>query len=255
MTDENGPKSPEHEDPILTEARRAQTDPWVMYLVVRSDLERTPAQVLVAAARATVRCADELAGSDAHREAFAAWSARSFRKVSVRAKAKQWERLLREYPGACDEGAGEGFVRALVPRRRSENDGFLRALQVYTRADPWPADADAIGEPAEHAMAFVANPAVPMSLGKAVAQIGHAVLMSAWSPYARSTASASTAYERWRIAGYPVSILASRPERWREARAQEGSVVVRDAGITEVVPGSETVCATPPGASRAAQRE
>jgi peptidyl-tRNA hydrolase len=35
--------------------------------------------------------------------------------------------------------------------------------------------------------------------------------------------------------------------RWRDVRAVEGCAVVRDAGLTEVAPGTETVVALAPG--------
>lgn len=227
-----------NDDPAQVEARRAQTDPWVMYLVVRSDLERTPDEVLAAAAEATVRCTDTLSAAEAHREAFAEWSRRSFRKVSVRAKGKHWDRLVRDYAGASGSARGEPLVMALVPRKRSENDSFLRGLQVYNpevSAVIGTSDEDAL---APHTMCFALNPAVPMSLGKSVAQVGHAVLMCAWSAHARSHPDVIS---RWRNAGYPCAILPSTVERWDRFGAMGGCVTVRDAGLTEVAAGSETV--------------
>ncbi|MBL8682270.1 MAG: hypothetical protein JNK05_24090 [Myxococcales bacterium] len=232
-----------NDDSAQVEARRAQTDPWVMYLVVRSDLERTPDEVLVAAAEATVRCTDALGDVDAHREAFAEWSRRSFRKVSVRAKGKHWERLVRDYAGSVGSARGEPLVMALVPRRRSENDSFLRGLQVYNPEVVAPIGASHEDAIVPHAMCFVLNPSVPMSLGKSVAQVGHAVLMCAWSAFARGHPEP---FSRWRDTGYPSAILPSSAERWARFAATDGCVTVRDAGLTEVVAGSETVRAIPP---------
>jgi peptidyl-tRNA hydrolase len=227
-----------HDDPAHVEARKAQTDPWVMYLVVRSDLERTPDEVLVAAAEAAVRCTDTLGESEQHREAFGEWSQRSFRKVSVRAKGKHWERLLREYPGAPGHARGEPLVMALVPRRRSENDAFLRGLQVYNPAIAAPIGASREEELSPDVLCFVLNPSVPMSLGKSVAQVGHAVLMCAWSDSARADPEP---FVRWRAREYPCAILESTAERWQRFGASPRCATVRDAGLTEVVAGSETV--------------
>jgi peptidyl-tRNA hydrolase len=233
----------DRDDPAQIELRRAQRDPWVMYLVVRSDLERTSTEVLLAAAEATMRCADELASLDAHRDAFAQWSAQSFRKVSVRAKGRHWEKLVREYPGACGSARGEPLVRALVPRKRSENDAFLRGLQVYNPADASPVAGVDPSMIARSSMCFALHPRVSMTLGKSVAQVGHAVLLCAWSAFARANPAR---IDRWRAAGYPCAIAARDERSWRALRSIEGSIVVRDAGLTEVEPGSETVCAAPP---------
>jgi peptidyl-tRNA hydrolase len=216
-----------------------------MYLVVRSDLSRTPAEVLLAAAEATMRAVVSLADTDAHRAAFSEWSARSFRKVSVRAKGKHWERLLREYPGACGSARGEPLVCALVPRKRSDNDAFLRGLQVYNPGDPGPVEPTALDAIAPHAMLFACNHSVPMSVGKTVAQVGHAVLICATSAHARANPAV---FSPWMDQGFPCALLARDEQTWRDAKAAIGSVTVRDAGLTEVVPGSETVCAVPPGA-------
>lgn len=234
----------DRDDPAMVEQRAAQRDPWVMYLVVRSDLERSSREVLLAAAEATVRCWDTLAGAEPHREAFSAWSARSFRKVSVRAKGKHWDRLLREYAGACGIARGEPLVCALVPRLRSENDAFLRGLQVYNPADARPFEPTPRDQMDPCAMLFACNPAVPMSLGKSVAQVGHAVLMCAMSAFAQRN---SRLFHEWRERGHPSALLPFDAQSWALVRGAEGSVTVRDAGLTEVIPGSETVCAAPPG--------
>lgn len=234
------------------EQRAAQLDPWVMYLVVRSDLDRTPAEVLLAAAEACVRVVHERAATDAHRAAFSEWSARSFRKVSVRAKGKHWDKLLREYApreGAIATARAEPVVCALVPRKRSTNDAFLKGLQVYNPSDAGPVEptyAHEIKPPADAPapMLFALNPAVPMSLGKAVAQVGHAVLMCATSAFAQQN---TELFQRWIDAGYPCALLPRAPLVWERARSLRGSMTVRDAGLTEVAPGSETVCAIAPG--------
>lgn len=234
----------DRDDPALVEQRAAQRDPWVMYLVVRSDLPCASSEVLLAAAEATVRCADTLALTPEHREAFAAWGERSFRKVSVRAKGKHWERLLREYPGACGLSRGEPLVCALVPRLRSANDAFLRGLQVYNPVDARPFEPTPLEAIDPRAMLFACNPSVPMSLGKSVAQVGHAVLICATSAFALQNPSV---FEGWRDAGYPSAMLPFDAPTWAVAKRARGSITVRDAGLTEVIPGSETVCAVPPG--------
>src|SRR6185369_12739252 len=96
----------------------------------------------------------------------------------------------------------------------------------------------------EPAMTFAINPAAAMSVGKQVAQVAHAVLMCAWSPLADDPRYRD-AFAAWRARGYPGRIAPA--SAWARARASADGVVVRDAGLTEVAPGTETVIATPPG--------
>lgn len=236
----------DRDTPDAISRRSAQDDPWVMYLVVRQDVPVSGPEVLVAAAQATIRCAEEYASSAAWAEAFRVWSERSFRKVSLRARSSVWARLAAYDGGAARVGTTE-LVRALPPRRRSERDPFLRNLQVYNPdAASISRTAVAAGEPGADAsaMTFVVSPTAAMSLGKQVAQVAHAVLMCAWSPLAQEPRYRD-AFEAWRRQRHPCRVVAS--EAWARARAAADCVVVRDAGLTEVTPGTETVLALPPG--------
>jgi peptidyl-tRNA hydrolase len=223
--------------------RSAQQDPWVMYLVVNQDAPVSLAELLLAATRAAMRCADELGEHPAWRESFRAWSERSFRKVTLRARGAAWGKV-QALEGGAGEARGVEVIRALPPRLRSECGALLKGLQVYNpEAASLPPEEPV--EPApDHAMRFVFNPAARMSVGKQVAQIAHAVLMcagSAWASDPRYEAS----FAAWRGGGYPGEILPS--SRWEALLRGADGVVVRDAGLTEVDPGTATVLATPPG--------
>ena len=227
---------PEDRDaPERMAARSAQDDPWVMYLVVRSDRAVAPTTVYSAAARATVDCAARYRDADAWREAFAVWSARSFRKVTLRAKGSAWEKLA-AYDHGADAAGDDALVRVLPPRQRSACDALVRNLQVYN-PDRATLPPDVFTAPPPDAMRFAINPAAVMSVGKTAAQVSHAVLMCAWS--SRTPPEALT---RWAQAGHPCAFVAG--DAWEALRASEGAVVVRDAGLTEVTPGTETVAAT-----------
>jgi len=226
---------PEDRDaPERVIARSSQDDPWVMYLVARSDRAVAPSAVYAAAARATVDCVARHRGGDVWRAAFAAWAERSFRKVTLRAKGAAWARLA-GYDHGADAPGDEALVRVLPPRLRSSVDALVRNLQVYN-PDRAALPADAFEAPAPGAMRFAVNPAAVMSVGKTAAQVSHAVLMCAWSPRTDAAALA-----RWEAAGRPCAILPGGA--WEALRAEPGAVVVRDAGLTEVAPGTETVAA------------
>lgn len=223
--------------------RAAQLDPWVMYLVVRYDEPARLDELLLAGARATMRCAEAYASTPTWGESFRAWSERSFRKVTLRAKGTAWGKLA-EYDGGVGEVRGAPVIKALPPRLRSECGSLLKGLQVYNPAVTELVAPEAAVEAAEGAMRFVINPAATMSVGKQVAQVAHAVLMCAWSLWS-SDERYREGFARWRAGGYPGEILPS--SSWERLRREGDGVVVRDAGLTEVDPGTETVLALPPG--------
>jgi len=214
-------------------ARSAQDDPWVMYLIVRSDRVVAPTTVYTAAARATVDCVARHRDAEAWREGFAVWSARSFRKVTLRAKGSAWDRLAAYDHGA--DATDDPMVRVLPPRQRSVCDALVRNLQVYN-PDRAALPPDGFEAPPPDAMRFAINPAAVMSVGKTAAQVSHAVLMCAWS-----SRTSPEALERWARGGYACAFVAG--DGWEALRASDGAVVVRDAGLTEVTPGTETVAA------------
>ena len=80
-----------------------------------------------------------------------------------------------------------------------------------------------------------------MTVGKAAAQVGHAVMLLAG-------ALDEDAVRAWAADGYRCAVRDADPERWKElrTRAEEGRgpvAAVRDAGFTEVAPGLMTVIA------------
>jgi hypothetical protein len=128
-------------------------------------------------------------------------------KVVLRARSpSQWARVLEEPHAAASDG-----VVALPPRRRSERGEALTKLQAMsTELEPAPDTADA-------PLLYSLNLDLRMSSGKTLAQIAHAAVMAADLGYDVSTAQV--------------------------VRGGEGRCVaeVRDAGLTEVPPGTITV--------------
>lgn len=228
-----------HDDPEAVRARVAQEDPWVMYLVVRRERLPSLAELLVASATAAVRCADAWRDHPAWREGFDAWLARSFRKVCLRANEKDWAKL-QGYDQGRGHARGEPVLCALPPRTKSQRDKLLVNLQAFTTGD-FAEDLPAVDE-GDAPMRLVRNDAVTMSAGKSLAQVAHASL-HACALFARDHADD---FARWRAAGLPCALRRADARGWSTLKHAEHVAVVRDAGLTEVTPGSETFLALAP---------
>jgi len=48
---------------------------------------------------------------------------------------------------------------------------------------------------------------------------------------------------KWRADGFPLAVRAATPGQWATLAASEDLPIVRDAGFTEVAPGSATAIA------------
>ena len=229
-----------HDDAADAAARAAQPDPLVMYLVVRREMTSASFGELAAAAgQAVVRCARQYASEPRHAADFNAWYGASYRKVALRANERDWAKLLVGYDLALGGPTNGALVAALPPLRKSARDRFLLGLQVYT---PAIADLPDRPTPAWHpVVGLMLNPALVMSAGKALAQLGHGALMAA----DRWRAKDPAAEQNWHQRGALCVLLPSSPERWAELRAPVDSSLVIDGGLTELAPGTETVLSLP----------
>lgn len=185
-------------------------------------------QVLNDAARAAVAvCLDPRAGEDGFwREALDQWYSHRIRKVARRARNKAWDDV-QGLPGVT-----VGNVRAFVPSAVQDVPHEIAKLQIKgTELEP--------GEdlPARYGVPLIAlDASLRMSAGKAAAQGGHASMLLA------AARDAEWAY-RWADAGFPLDVRELPREEFSELTAQPGAVAVRDAGFTEVAPGSTTAVA------------
>jgi peptidyl-tRNA hydrolase len=226
-------------------------DPWVQYLVARRT-GPTLEELAAAAASATVRCADRFDQDPAFAQAFAGWRARSYRKVCLQARAPEWRRLHAAHgdelatAGVASDGAP--LVAAVVPRMRSDAGQVLgKVLQAWK--DPCPA-GPAAPLPGGAAV-LVVNAVLDLSPGKLAAQCGHAALLLVDTD-AATDPRYGDAIRQWRTAGAPIAVRAAGVHEWTALKAEEDHCLVRDGGLTEVAPGSETVLALMPGVERSA---
>ena len=194
-------------------------DPLVMYLVVRRRSTRPFVELATAAALATRRCAARFRRDERWQAGFDDWWQHSFRKVCLRAEPREWEdvRML--------DHERVGDVACLPPVRRSARDRVLARMQALSdEAGALPG----LQVAGAGALTLVVATDLGMSSGKTLAQVGHAALMADLDPQLGVRVAGAGAAE-W--AGLRDSALA----------------IVRDGGLTEIEPGSETVIVLPPG--------
>lgn len=217
------------EDP--EDAADVRAMPLVLHIPKVDPPSRT--DLLEAAAVATLTlCLDERVGAGGPwHEEFLAWTGVRIRKVSRRARGAQWT-AAQDVPGVTAEVRG-AQARAFVPGRVGDLDPRLRKLQVGGTDLP----ADDPGPLGSAPVTLWVNRSLDMTVGKTAAQVGHAVMLVAG-------ALSLDAVEAWRATGFAVSVRDADEMRWRTevAAVRAGTAIgVRDAGYTEVAPGSLTV--------------
>jgi hypothetical protein len=195
-------------------------------------LERPPAArtpVLEAAAAAALAvCLDPRAqqGGEWH-DTVSVWVATQIRKIARRARGAHWA-AVQELPGVTCEVHG-AEARALLPGPVDDAPRVVSRLQIGgTELEP-----DEPGPPQPGAPVIWVNAELGLSVGKAAAQVGHASML-----YAAARGLTDVPAFAVRDAG---------GERWAQlcAAVQRGeAVAVRDAGFTEVAPGTITCIAS-----------
>lgn len=209
---------------------------FVLPLVVRIEREAPPPRTaaLEAAARAVLAfLADERSTEGEWAERVAEWTDGRIRKVVRRARGAEWRRasvldgITLEHDGA--------EVRVFPPVPLDAWPKELARLQVSGTEldDPEPPPAPAPGIPV-----LWFNPDLEMSAGKAMAQAGHGAQL-AWM---RLDAEAR---KRWAADGFRLAVRTAPVAAW-PALTDSGLPLVRDAGFTEIAPGSCTVVADLP---------
>lgn len=236
------------DSPESVRARETQTDPLVMYLVVRRKRVPSLDALLAAAATATVKVERKYAKDPRFAADFARWHAGSFRKVTLRANERDWPKVLAQYPEHV-LGVTEGvpIAAALPPRARSAADKVIAGLQAYVAAPDELGRAPIKLDPIHSTMLLVPNPGLAMSAGKLIAQVAHGALMCATAPaWTKAPVGWAADVAAWEQTGYLVAPRFPTAAGWVAAQAELDGCAVTDSGLTEVLPGSRTVLALRP---------
>lgn len=141
-----------------------------------------------------------------------------------------------------------------MPEEENEYDAVERAQARKDQEDPW-------------VMYLIVRESLGMSAGKVGAQCGHAVGMTyekyirlkkdlnamqnqaksdtvdhvAAELIAKATLDAINYFNCWRQESYRKVVLRASDKEWDKIKAELSCFVVRDAGLTEIKSGSETV--------------
>ncbi|NUU25368.1 MAG: peptidyl-tRNA hydrolase [Streptomycetaceae bacterium] len=222
--------------PVRPSADRDAVPQFVLPLVVRIERDAPPARTaaLEAAARAVlVFLADTRATEGEWAARVTAWTDGRIRKVVRRARGAEWRRASALDGLTLAHHGAE--VRVFPPVPLDDWPKELSRLQVSGTdlADPEPPAAPEAGVPV-----LWLNPELDMTAGKAMAQAGHGAQL-AW------LALDADARKRWAADGFPLAVRTALVTAW-SALTRSGMPVVRDAGFTEIAPGSCTVVADLP---------
>jgi peptidyl-tRNA hydrolase len=220
---------------------RDQARQFVLPLVVRIERTAPPARTdaLETAARAVlVLLGDERSSGDGEwAQAVRDWQDARIRKVVRRARGAEWRRA-EALPGVTVTG-GTAEVRVFPP---VPLDGWPRDLARLQVSGTDLDDPEPPAGPDPELPVLWLNPDLDMSAGKAMAQAGHGAQLAWWDlSHEHRTA--------WRDAGFPLAVRTADPADWRELTSA-GLPLVRDAGFTEIAPGSCTVVADHPALRR-----
>lgn len=245
-------------DQVRTDRDEAAADVRAMPLILRVERTRPPswhAALAAAATAAAAICLDArvASGGDWH-DAVADYCAGHIRKVTRRARGAHWM-AVQELPGVTVELGGTE-VRALLPGRVAELDPRVSRLQVGGTDAPiddapnW--SVFGVGDPSAALQVWL-PPEPEMTLGKSMAQAGHAGMIAA--ALLSGDDGDPAALDAWAAAGFPavahgrtaewpaLSAAVAAPDGWTGQRL----VAVRDAGFTEIPAGTITVIARAPG--------
>ncbi|WP_371500786.1 peptidyl-tRNA hydrolase [Kitasatospora sp. NBC_00374] len=218
-------------------ADRDSLEQYVLPLVVRLERTDPPARTdaLETSARAvlTLLADPRVTGPEGEwAERVAAWEDARIRKVVRRARGGEW-RKAGELPGITVAGA-TAEVRVFPP---VPLDGWPRELAKLQVSGTDLDDAEPPATAPDGPVLWL-NPELEMSAGKTMAQTGHAAQLAWWR-------LDGARRKEWAESGFALAVRTASPGAWAELTAS-GLPLVRDAGFTEIAPGSCTVVADHP---------
>jgi peptidyl-tRNA hydrolase len=234
-------------DEVVADREEAAGDIRALQLLLRMERDRPPSwhrALAMAATGSAAICLDPRAepGGEWY-EAVRDYCAGHIRKVTRRGRGAQWEATA-DLPGITMTD-GDTQVRALLPGRVEDLDKRVSKLQVGgtdVESDDPPGPSDG------QVLQIWLPPEPVMTLGKAMAQTGHAGMIAA-----ALLAGDQRGLQAWIVAGLPSTVRRASGEEWgalTRAVAADGPawkddrlLAVRDAGFTEVAPGTVTAIA------------
>ena len=220
-------------------AARDANPQYVLPLVVRIERAAPPQRTdaLETAARAVLTFLADPRSTEPDGEwtpLVEAWTDGRIRKVVRRARGAEWSRA-EALPGITVVGSGSepARVRVFPPVPLDGWPKDLARLQV-SGTDLTDAEPPAPVEPGSQPVLWL-NPDLEMTAGKAMAQVGHAAQLAWWR-------LSDAQREDWADDGFRLAVRVASAVAWPGLVAS-GRPVVRDAGFTEVAPGSCTAVA------------
>lgn len=196
--------------------------------------------LLAAAAQAVVAvCLDPRAGCEGEwRDALAGWYGHRIRKIARRARGASWEHV--QALRGCSATHGTAQARAFIPSAVGDVPHDIAKLQIKGTDLPHEGGEVPTAEEiiASSVPTVIIADSLGMSVGKAAAQAGHAAMLLA-------AAMGEDWVLAWVEAGFPLVVHELPDDVFNQVIADEATVVVQDAGFTEVAPGSVTAAAYP----------
>lgn len=219
------------------DTHRTDGHPWVMQLVVEVPKSAPPTRT--AACQATAKAVLALLTHPATQsggpweEPVRTWAAGAFRKHTRRARGAAWSRI-QSLPGVTFTTGGVR-VRALVPTPVGGIYPAARKLQM-SGTELGETDTVSSHQVLPDGPVVISISADPrLQFGKAAAAAGHAAQLTL------ATMAPGRA-DQWARAGFPLLVEHPDPAMWADLR-QHSPVVIADAGLTDVAPGTVTATA------------
>lgn len=227
-----------HDETALPEHRDPDGEaPWAMQLVVRVEKDNMPTRAAACEAAATavarLLADDQALPGGAWHQSIERWLDGRIRKHCRRARGAAWSKVHDVAGITVNTGAAE--VRAFVPTATDTTPRDVAKLQLsgseLDNSDTRTSAEAYQGGPV--VVSLCPEPFLPV--GKAAAAAGHASQLAA-------SKMDTDRYARWAESGFAVVVEQPDEQRWTELVAR-APVVVVDAGLTVVAPGTVTALA------------